>query len=655
MISTFPIADFRGGCADPNVSYSGVGESVAKPQWTRWHRWERFAASAVALALWGALVGIPSHLLASLPDISLASPKKALAIDGAGERDGSIRAAAVRCEALLRFGRLIPEDATAEQIRQLVQILKPGGKADGEGIRALMDTFPPADQLLFDGEGYEGGNFGFIDAIIGAQGRPIAFDREPPMFLVPLTAGAEEALCKKRDAFQTRRNPRVLREVGGDAAPAEDATGGASPADMMFEDGEFLRPYCGRFDDLYFHLYQNGNAVSALAFSAVADGLSERRYHPLMGLVDQKAGPPERFDLNDILSDGGLSAIRTYGAQNGARETTAFKGFAYRVVPLIVKRVGAASPGDILKVDSADALRAMRSGQRLYPTRVPPLYLSPDRFLGWTGSFCIPVVNGVSLPQQTMDSYCPLPNRNPDDGDETRAGNSGVSDRLFQSSSTNQLNWEDPQDSDLLSDARESRGRKRSAEKSPAPATRTSRMPGAKNRAGFMSAPRPSDLVRGDSQTGRSASGSGAQPEPPSENESHPSKEERTHSVPPTRLIAVVTPDTAETVAYFSAIQSNDDRLRAAEQMLGRAQRLRSELKVALSSLPEESGEDLTRTIADDLASLDRNEREIRSELLNALSDRASVRTLLERRLLEERIAPLRALGKKEEKAGSPR
>jgi hypothetical protein len=575
--------------------------------------------------LWCLVAGFHARLLAGLPEISLSSPKKLLLVEGTKDAEGSICLIGVRCEVLTRFGRLISEEVKAEEIKRIAGLLRPGAGADAE-VRAIVGAFPPADLLLYDGEGYEGGNFGFIDAIIGAQGRPIALDREPPMFLVPLTAAGQEALARRREAFQARRHPRVLSEISVDPVP--EASGGAAPADLlMFADGQFVRPYCGRFDDLYFHLFQNGNAVSALAFSAVTDGLSDRRYHPLTGLVGQKIGPPQRFDLNDVLSSGGLSAIRAYTVRNGARETTAFKGFAYGVMPFIVQRVAGSSPGDILKVDSTDVLRAMRSEQRLYPTRVPPLYVSPDRFLGWTGSLCVPV---VSLPQETMNSYCPLPNRAPGNGDDSKAADNSASNQLFESSSTNQLVWEDPQDSDLLSDSREAKGRKRSSGR---PEELGSRK---RAKGGFLVAPRPGDLLRGD---GNSVGGTPA-PEPGRQ------KDERARSTPPPRLIAVVGPTEAETAAYSSAIQANDGRLRSAEQALGRTQKLRSELKLALSSRSRESGDGLNQAIEDDLASLDRCEQEAHSELLNALNDRAAVRAQLERHLLDERVAPLRALGR---------
>ena len=595
----------------------------------------RHAAFAVALLFWCAIAGNHTRLLAGLPEISLSSPRKLVFIDGTTDAEGASCSIGVRCEVLTRFGRLIPEDVKPEQIKRLAGLLRTGSRTDAEGVRAIVEVFPPADLLLYDGEGYEGGNYGFIDAIIGAQGRPVALDREPPMFLVPLTSAGEEALAKRREAYQARRHPRVLSEISVDPIP--DGSGGGSPADLMFGDGQFVRPYCGRFDDLYFHLFQNGNAVSALAFSAVADGLSDRRYHPLTGLVDQNSGPQQRFNLNDILSSGGLSAIRAYTARSGARETTAFKGFAYGVMPYIVKRVAGSSPGDVLKVESTDVLRAMRGEQRLYPTRVPPLYVSPDRFLGWTGSWCVPV---VSLPQETMNSYCPLPKGGPGNGDQSKAADNSASDRLFESSSTNQLIWEDPQDSDLLSDARDAKGRKRSSGKPGDTGAGASKA--KKFKGGFLTLPRSSDLTRGDGNTIGGAPG----PAPSHQDQSPSKADNRGHSSPPPRLIAVVAPTAAETAAYASAIQANDDRLRAAEEALGRTQKLRSELTLALPALPMPSTDGLQQTVADDLASLDRCEGEIRSELLSALNDRAAVRALLERRLLDERVAPLRALGR---------
>jgi hypothetical protein len=274
-----------------------------------------------------------------------------------------------------------------------------------------------------------------------------------------------------------------------------------------------------------------------------------------------------------------------------------------------------------------------------------------------------------------------LPKWNSDNGDKGKTANSNARDSLFESSSTNDLAWEDPQESNLLADPEETKARKHIFGK-----TLTAKAPktvAIRNKpAGFRAAPRTGDLLRETAQSTEPApekapleieaslatnapldprmpseAAMPPEPKPPAErprkDEPAPAKDLDTRPVPPARLIAVVAPTAAESEAYVTMIQANDDRLRAAEQLLGRARELKNQLRIALSSLPPAPGSDLSQAIVGDLASLDQCEQETLAERLNILGERAAARAQLERRLLEERVAPLRALGRNERPGAS--
>jgi hypothetical protein len=487
----------------------------------------------------------------------------------------------------MRHGRLLPESLSAEGKKQLAADLQDPSR--DSSLQKLVVTFPKVDDLDFDGQRYSGGNLSFIDSMLGESGRPIAFDRELPALLVPLTPEAEATLIERRAAFQAGADTLKIRET------ADQALGEGASA-LMFADGAFLRAYAGGFDDLYFHLFQNGNGPSALAFCAFADGLVERVYQPVNGLRKRGSVPVAGFDLDDILSDGGKTAVRRHLRTQSERAGEPFQQFAFRVLPSIVAKVRTLPAGARFIATHAEILRALQLRQHFYPTQVPPLYRSPDRFLGWAGAFFIPVANGPALPPGAADSWYPLPERK-GRGDQ---GAEGVaSARLFESSSAPELAWEDPKYSHLLADPDEP------TEPPKAPAASPSSPPGAS-----------SSKVESDPRR-RAAN---------------------------TRLIAVVTPTAEEAKEYRAAIAASDDKLRAIEQIRGRIRLLRQFIEGVASPGGSPDGkrepEPLQRALAADLASFERDEGDLAAHLQEALKERADLRTELEDRLRRDRVRP---------------
>jgi len=556
-----------------------------------------FATAAVlsrARGQEGALASSPQILLqaAAASASAQTSSKKGCA--------AAWRETGIKSLLLIRHGRLLPDGLAAAELERLAAALLQPDPSNTSSEQELPATLPAADDLVFDGQRYTGGNLSYIDSMLGKSGRPIAFDRELPALLVPLTPEAEVALAEKRVTFQADAGTRQSRE-------AADQTYGEGAAALMGADGQFLRAYSGRFDDLYFHLFQNGNGPSALAFCGLADGLAERVYQPVHGIGRRSAASPARFDLDDILSDGAKSAVLRHLRAASGPVAEPFQEFAFRVLPSVVTKARALPPGTRFTATHAEILRALRSRQHLYPTRVPPLYRSPDRFLGWTGSFFMPVANGPALPPGATDSWYPLPEQGGRAASD-QAAEGASSALLFESSSTPDIVWEDPQLSNLLADPEAPGGPRQT------PA----------NRAGTP----PSSNPRVASDPRRRA----------------------IHA----RLLAIVTPTAEEAREYFAAIATSDEKLRAIEQTRGRIRLLRQFVESARTASPDTapaetnapSFQHLQQTVKADLASFEQRESDLAARLQVALQERADLRSELESQLVRDRVRPLQTLGK---------
>ena len=499
----------------------------------------------------------------------------------------------LRCELLTRHGRLLPESFPADERKRLAAALPAADPASEAALEKLLATFPHADALVFDGRRYAGANLRSIDPILGFSGRPIAFDRALPALLVPLSPRAETALAVQQAAFQA--DP-ATSEIRADANH-EHGTGAAA---LMLGDGQFLRGYSGRFDDLYFHLFQNGNGASALAFCALADGLVERVYQPVTGIRRAGSQPPAAFDLDDILSDGGKTAVFRYLRTQSAHASEPFQRFAFRVLPTIVAKARTLPPGARFTASHAEILQALRARQHLYPTQVPPLYRSPDRFLGWAGSFFMPVANNPVLPPGAADSWFPLPQQG-GRGASDQAADAASGVQLFESSSTVDMVWEDPQLSNLLADPEN---------RSAAPAVPA-------NKPSPASPPVPK--VESDPRL----------------------------RATPGHLIAIVTPTAEEARAYFAAIAESDEKLRVIEQRRGRIRLLRQFIESARGASLDPSFKPLQQAMEADLTSFGQREAELAGHLQITLKARAELRSALAHRLQSERVAPLQSLGEK--------
>lgn len=570
-----------------------------------------FAATAPQVA--GEENGVPA----------VSSP--ALLIKAAGSVDDEklgavLQEAGVRSEVLTRFGRLLPEVLSATDRLQWATALEVTTAEGQAAFEKQAAALPKVDELIFDGQEYSGGNLSFIDCLLGKSGRPVAFDRALPSILVPLSLEAETAAVAKRTEFQAKAENAALRE-------AATKTHGGTSADALFGDGHYLRPYAGRFDDLYFHLFQNGTGPSGIAFGALVDGLAQRRtYQPVNGVCQRSKVAPSSFDLSDILTDGGKAAVTKHLRSKYERPIEPFRSFAFRILPTIIAKARELPAGSRFTTTTPEMLKALRAREHFYPIQVPPIYKSADRFLGWAGSMFIPVATKPVLPPGAAESWFPLPKGGGRSSAES-AADGASSSQLFDSNSLPALpanpdgtpgaTWEDPQLSNLLA-APETKALPPSPPPGKSPSSPTPKSPGTE------SAPRvdPND-PRLRPMIGR--------------------------------FIAVVTPTVEEGAAYLVAIAASDEKLRSLEQLRGRVRLQRSFIQTAhtasasVANVPAVNG--ARQAMDADLKMIEQSEQALNDRMLTALQERAAVRTALEERLVRERVRPLEALGKKTEEA----
>ncbi len=297
---------------------------------------------------------------------------------------------------LSEHNRLLPRDADTPLLESLAS-RHLAGQPQTEPAAFL----PPADQRAFDGTAFAGGNFASIDALIGLHSQPVAFDRQLPVFLVPLKEDEVPILEKLRAAFQNRPDSEAIRK-------RTDRLLEAGVGASLVEDGCVLRPYAGKLDDLYFRLFQEGDAASQVNFYALLETLPERTYHPAAGVGAPAMVPPMGFSLSDILSGGGLVAFQQFTSENpDSKLRNPFAGIALHLLPLLDP--APLPPGSSISVTHDVMRRALESPKRFSAPEVKPIFRDPSRFLGQAAPVWLAVKNGPSISREEVESELALP------------------------------------------------------------------------------------------------------------------------------------------------------------------------------------------------------------------------------------------------------
>jgi hypothetical protein len=327
---------------------------------------------------------------------------------------------------LSEHNRLLPRDADSILLKTLAaQYL--AVPADTRG----SDLLPPSDHRFFDGTSLSGGNFAALDPLVGRNGLPVAFDRQLPILLVPLKEAEVPILEKVRTTFQSRPESESIRTRTNRLLQADVGT-------TLAEDGCILRPYAGKLDDLYFHLFQEGDAASQTNFHALIETLPERTYHPTAGIGAPASIPPIWFSLSDILSGGGLAAFQKYTAEHPeSKLRNPFTGIALHLLPMLDPTPRAS--GSSISVTHEIMRRALQSSKRFSAPEVKPLFRDPGRFLGDATPRYFPVKNGPTLTREQVETELALPQSL-----EDPAANEAFRGPVY---------WENPENNPLLPSA----------------------------------------------------------------------------------------------------------------------------------------------------------------------------------------------------------
>ena len=277
---------------------------------------------------------------------------------------------------LTKFNRLLPPALSPQDLDRLSRIFITTSANENEQASAAQNL-PPADTLVFDGSKLSGGNFRYIDAIIGMDGHPIAFDRQLPAWIIPLTSSAAKGLSSSQQNFANQPTNAELAELTNRIYQV-------NVAPYVAADGIFLRPYAGRIDDLYFHFAQSPDQKLSLNYFTLLDSLPPRQYSPISGTKSPQDVPPSRVNLSDILSTGSFAAIQRFRKENPqANIRNPFKGLAVRILPLLDEVIQKARLGEEWEISREIMRRAMNDSRRFTPEKAPPIFNDPSRFLGW--------------------------------------------------------------------------------------------------------------------------------------------------------------------------------------------------------------------------------------------------------------------------------
>lgn len=303
-----------------------------------------------------------------------------------------ISQAALSIILLTKFNRLLPPSLSPQDLDRLSRIFISTSANEADQDSAAQ-KLPHADTLIFDGSKLSGGNFRFIDSIIGMNGHPIAFDRQLPAWITPLTFSAAKGLSNSQQNFANQPTNAELGELTNRIYQV-------NVAPHLAADGIFLRPYAGRIDDLYYHFTQTPEQKHSLNYFALLDSLPPRQYSPITGTKSHQDVPPSRVNLSDILSTGSFSAIQRFRKENPqANIRNPFKGLAVRILPLLDEAIQKEKPGEEWKISRETLRRAMNDPRRFTPQKVPPIFNDPSRFLGWID----PRYTRVSKKKKTPD------------------------------------------------------------------------------------------------------------------------------------------------------------------------------------------------------------------------------------------------------------
>ncbi len=198
--------------------------------------------------------------------------------------------------------------------------------------------------LSYNDYGFVGLGARYMENVVGVAGRVVAMDYVPPFSNILLND-------QQKDILKRILNQRAR---GGAFSGYKAATGDSNPFEIY--PGVIVRPRT-EADTLYEKMVLNGTPESESTFWASAAVYGGSQYDPARGFSPEGKFPVA-VNMNDVLSNGGYSAVQEYNKQHGIA-TNPYGQFAKAVAPVLTDRLAQTKPGAKLVISAED----VRTGQ----------------------------------------------------------------------------------------------------------------------------------------------------------------------------------------------------------------------------------------------------------------------------------------------------
>jgi len=247
-----------------------------------------------------------------------------------------------------------------------------------------------ANGLQYNGQNFIGGNYQFIDNIMGQNG-PIALDRMLPTTLVPLAGGLVQQAQQSVSNFANSAPSSLLSATMSSLMGNLSQNGGSSVSNVasqaigqllqgssgsissgMMGDGVFLRPYAGVIDDAYQALVENGTPTQITQFFSDAN-LGGSGYNTILGSTNNPN--LTMVNMDNVLSAGASQAVQSYLQSNSSTGSNPYQGYANQLLPQLASMISQAVPGtQLIPTAQQIASAQQNSSSSNTPSSFPSLF-----------------------------------------------------------------------------------------------------------------------------------------------------------------------------------------------------------------------------------------------------------------------------------------
>jgi hypothetical protein len=307
------------------------------------------------------------------------------------------------------------QQSIAFRMSQMTSLTKYGVLLSQSPNGGLVKT--PMTGLSFDGKNFVGGNFDFIDNIVGMNGTPIAMDRQVPQFMQAVKGDTLANFQQRASVFSTPAMQNLVRTTAGilmgQAGSKLGSMGGVVQTGVdqitrgMIGDGIFIRDYAGVADDAFYNYVVRGTPSQAMSFySSPLYQAGQKLYDPVRGIIDSSTGSQARVDMSNILSSGAYQAIDAWRSSQIAAGKDVGKNpydlYAMQLLPDITNLIKSTKPGEPIVITPDLVEKAKRRDSSLdstiptESTKMPSLAASSSSSTAKKNDFGVQTPSGTT-------------------------------------------------------------------------------------------------------------------------------------------------------------------------------------------------------------------------------------------------------------------